>query len=55
VQQWYSDVSFSGFDFDYGGMVGASSSHPPLFESPPLAHTHDDEKQEEGEEKDNDE
>jgi hypothetical protein len=30
VQQWYDDVSFSGFSFDYGGMAGASSSHPPL-------------------------
>jgi hypothetical protein len=35
VQQWYSNVSFSGFGFDYGGMVGASSSHSPLFDSPP--------------------
>jgi hypothetical protein len=24
VQQWYSDASFSGFGFDYGGMAGAS-------------------------------
>jgi hypothetical protein len=29
VQQWYGDMSFSGFSFDYGGMAGASSSHPP--------------------------
>jgi hypothetical protein len=29
VQQWYGDASFSGFGFDYGGMAGASSSHPP--------------------------
>ncbi len=29
VQQWYSDASFSSFGFDYGGMAGASSSHPP--------------------------
>jgi hypothetical protein len=43
VQQWYGDVSFSGFGFDYGDMVGASSSHPPPFDSPPLTHTHDDE------------
>jgi hypothetical protein len=35
VQQWYSDTSFSGFVFDYGGMAGASSSHPPHFDSPP--------------------
>jgi hypothetical protein len=28
VQQWYSDASFSGFGFDYGGMAEASSSHP---------------------------
>jgi hypothetical protein len=37
MQQWYSDESFSGFGFDYGGMVGASSSHPSPFDSPPLA------------------
>jgi hypothetical protein len=36
VQQRYSDASFSGIGFDYGGMVGASSSHPPPFDSPPL-------------------
>jgi hypothetical protein len=30
VQQWFGDASFSDFGFDYGGMVGASSSHPPL-------------------------
>jgi hypothetical protein len=30
VQQWYGDVSFSGFDFDYSDMAGASSSHPLL-------------------------
>jgi hypothetical protein len=35
VQQWYDDTSFSGFDFNYGGMVGASSSHPPPIDSPP--------------------
>jgi hypothetical protein len=35
VQQWYGDVSFSGFVFDYGDMAGASSSHPPPFDSPP--------------------
>jgi hypothetical protein len=35
VQQWYSDASFSGFYFDYGGMAGASLSHPPPFDSPP--------------------
>jgi hypothetical protein len=27
VQQWYGDVSFSGFSFDLGGKAGASSSH----------------------------
>jgi hypothetical protein len=43
VQQWYGDASFSGFSFDYGGMARASSSHPPRFDSPPLAHAHDDE------------
>jgi hypothetical protein len=37
VQQWYGDMSFSGFDFDYGGMTGAFSSHPPLVDSPPPA------------------
>jgi hypothetical protein len=26
MQQWYDAMSFSGFGFDYGGMVGASSS-----------------------------
>jgi hypothetical protein len=35
VQQWYGDA----FDFDYGGMAGASSSHPPLFDSPPSANS----------------
>jgi hypothetical protein len=35
VQQWYGDVSFSGFSFDYGGMAGVSSSHPPPVDSPP--------------------
>jgi hypothetical protein len=37
VQQWYSDTSFNGFGFDYGSMAGASSSHPPPVDSPPLA------------------
>jgi hypothetical protein len=55
VQQWYDNVSFSGFSFDYSGMVGASSSHPPLFESPPPTHTHDEEEEEEGEQEDDDE
>jgi hypothetical protein len=56
VQQWYGDMSFSGFGFDYGGMAGVSSSHPPLFDSPPLTQTHDndDEEEEEGEEDDDD-
>jgi hypothetical protein len=35
VQQWYGDTSFSGFDFDYGGMAEASSSHPSPIDSPP--------------------
>jgi hypothetical protein len=55
VQQWYSDVSFSGFIFDYSGMADASSTHPPPFESPPPTHTHDEEEEEEGEEEDGDE
>jgi hypothetical protein len=38
VQQWYGDVSFSTFGFDYGGMAGAYSSHPPPFDSPPPKH-----------------
>jgi hypothetical protein len=37
MQQWYSDANFSGFDFDYGGMARASSSHPPPVDSPPPA------------------
>jgi hypothetical protein len=37
VQQWYGDVSFSSFSFDYGGMAGVSSSHPPPVDSPPPA------------------
>jgi hypothetical protein len=37
VQQWHNDVSFSGFGFDYGGMAGASSSHPHSFDSPSSA------------------
>jgi hypothetical protein len=52
VQQWYGDASFSSFGFDYGGMAGASSSHPPPFDSPPLAQTHDDDGEDEGEEED---
>jgi hypothetical protein len=44
------DARFSGFDFDYGGMAGAFSSHPPPFDSPPLAQTHEDEGEEEEEE-----
>jgi hypothetical protein len=35
VQRWFGDASFSGFGFDYGGMAGASSSHPPPVDSPP--------------------
>jgi hypothetical protein len=37
VQQWYDDASFNGFGFNYGGMAGASLSHPPPFDSPPPA------------------
>jgi hypothetical protein len=55
VQQWYEHASFSGFNFDYGGMVGASSSHPSPFDSPPPAHTHDDQGEGSREEEDNDE
>jgi hypothetical protein len=55
VQQWYGDMSFSGFGFDYGGMAGASSSHPPPFHSPTLTQTHDDDDDdEEGDEEDDD-
>jgi hypothetical protein len=39
MQQWYGDASFSGFGFDYDGMAGVSSSHPPPVDSPPLANT----------------
>jgi hypothetical protein len=47
VQQWYGDASFSGFRLDYSGATGSSSSHPPPFDSPHLAHTHNDEDNEE--------
>jgi hypothetical protein len=43
VQQWYGDASFSGFGFDYGDMVRASSSHSPPFDFPPPANPHIDE------------
>jgi hypothetical protein len=55
VQQWYNDASFSGFDFYCGGMVRASSSYPPPFDPPPLAHTVDDEGEESGEDEDDNE
>jgi hypothetical protein len=55
VQQWFGDASFSGFGLDYGGMAGASSSHPPPFDSPPLAQAHCDEGEESREEEDDDE
>jgi hypothetical protein len=55
VQQWYRDASFSGFGFDYGGMAGTSSSHPPPFDSPPPTHAHDDEGEGSGEEDDDNE
>jgi hypothetical protein len=49
MQQWYANASFSGFSFDYGGTAGASSSHPPPFDSPPSAHAHDVDGEESGE------
>jgi hypothetical protein len=52
VQQWYGDVSFSGFGFDYGGMAGASSSHPPPFDSPPPANPQNVEESKEEEDDD---
>jgi hypothetical protein len=55
VQQWYGDASFGDFSFDYGGMAGASSSHPPPFDSLPLTQTHDDDGEDEGEEEEDDE
>jgi hypothetical protein len=55
VQQWYWDASFSGLGFDYGGMARASSSHPPPFDSPPPAQTHEDEGEDESEDEDDDE
>jgi hypothetical protein len=47
VQQWYGDASFSSFGFAYGGMAGASSSHPPPFDFPHLSQTHEDEGEDE--------
>jgi hypothetical protein len=55
VQQCYDDTSLSGFGFDYGGTAGASSSHLPPFDSPPLAHTHDDEGEKSEEQDEDDE
>jgi hypothetical protein len=55
VQQWYGDASFNDFSFNYGGMVGTSSSHPPPFDSSPPAHTQDDEGEESGEQDEDDE
>jgi hypothetical protein len=54
LQQWYGYASFSGFGFDNGGMAGASSSHPPPFDSPPPSHTHH-EGEDEGEQDEDDE
>jgi hypothetical protein len=51
VHQWYSDASFSGFGFDYGGMDGASSSHPPPFDSPPLSNPQNVEESEDDDDK----
>jgi hypothetical protein len=53
VQQWYGDASFSGFDFDYGDMAGASSSHSPPFDS--LAPANSQNVEESEDEDDNDE
>jgi hypothetical protein len=47
VQQWYENASFSDFGFNYGGMARASSSHPPPFDSPHPAQTHEDEGEDE--------
>jgi hypothetical protein len=47
VQQWYGDASFSGFGFDYDGMAGASSSHPP-FDIPLLTNPQNVEESEDG-------
>jgi hypothetical protein len=56
VQQWFGDAIFSDFGFDYGGIASASSSHPPPFDSHPLANPQDDEDGEEsGEETKDDE
>jgi hypothetical protein len=55
VQQWYGDASFSGFGFDYGGMAGASSSHPPPFDSPPPANPQNVEESKDEDEDDDDE
>jgi hypothetical protein len=53
VQQWYGEACFSGFSFNYGGMTGASFSHPPPFDSSPSAPTHDDDEgEDEGDEED---
>jgi hypothetical protein len=54
VQQWYGDTSFSGFRFDYSGVAGPSSSHPPPFDSPPSAHPQNDEDNEESREESED-
>jgi hypothetical protein len=44
------------YRFDYGGEIGPSSSHPPPFDSSPLAHSQNDEDNEEsGEENEDDE
>jgi hypothetical protein len=51
VQQWYDDASFSDFGFDYSCLAGASSSHPPHFDSPPSANLQN---VEEREDEDND-
>jgi hypothetical protein len=51
VQQWYDDASFNDFGFDYSCLAGASSSHPPHFDSPPSANLQN---VEEREDEDND-
>jgi hypothetical protein len=45
-------VSFSSFGFDFGGTAGASSSHPPPINSPPLANPQNVEEREDKDEDD---
>jgi hypothetical protein len=41
-------MSFGGFSYGFDSVAVTSHSHPPLFDSPPLAQTHDDEGEESG-------